>query len=177
MLGAFLNFLFGKRESSAQVAKGRLLFTIAHERANCTAPDYFVQLQGDLIQLISKYIHTNPQDVQIQRNRQENAEILNIILPEKRAEETASMPVSSQGIFARWRAKKPKTANIAKERLLIMIAKNSAGAQMDYFPRLQQEIMNLIANDLSIDPMRIKIYREQQSGCEILNIVLPDRIS
>lgn len=177
-MASFLNFLFGKKENSAEVAKGRLLFSIAHERANRCPADHFVRLQADLIQLITKYIQTDPHEVQIQRNRQENAEILNIILPEINAKESLTeSPEQNTGFFSKWSSsKKPNTASIAKERLLIMIARDDTGHQLDYFPQLQKEIVSLIAEDLSIDPMSIRIQREQQSGCEILNIVLPDGI-
>ena len=175
-MASFLDFLFGKKEASAQIAKGRLLFTIAHERANRYLPDYFVRLQSDLIQLISRYVKTTSDEVQIQRTRQDNAEILNIVLPEfsDSAALTPATPAEDSSFFSGWFNKKPKTASIAKERLLIMIARDENGQEPDFFPQLQREITRLIAGHLAIDPLTIKMQRERQDRCEILNIILPE---
>ena len=176
-MASFLDFLFGKKETSAQIAKGRLLFTIAHERANRDLPDYFVRLQSDLIQLISRYVKTSSDEVQIQRTRQDNAEILNIVLPEFSDRTTLTPTPSTSGdnsLFSGWFSKKPKTASIAKERLLIMIARDENGQEPDFFPQLQREITRLIAGHLAIDPITIKMQREHQDRCEILNIMLPE---
>jgi len=167
---------FTKKETSAEIAKGRLLFTIAHERASRAQPDYFAALQKDLIQLISKYVKTDLESVQIQHDRQKDAEILNIVLPETdgssaEPKESAASGRSWMGFFKR---KKP-SAQIARERLLIMIARDEFdAAAQDYFPRLQKELTMLVANHMAIDPVLIKILRERQEKCEILNVVLPD---
>lgn len=172
---ALWDLLFGKKPRSAEVAKGRLLFTIAHERANRNLPDYFIALQPDLIELISRYINTDPTAVQIQREKQDDAEILNIVLPE--ADTLATKPVVEprRSLTDLWFGKKGGSAEVAKERLMIMIARDGQSHGADYFPELQKEITLLIAETLSIDPATIKVQREHQERCEILNIVLPER--
>ncbi|MEO7401008.1 MAG: cell division topological specificity factor MinE, partial [Polaromonas sp.] len=48
-------------------------------------PDYLPALQRDLIAVISKYIHINPNDIKVNLERQDNLDILEvkIELPDK----------------------------------------------------------------------------------------------
>ena len=55
-----------------------------------------------------------------------------------------------------------------------MIARDENGQEPDFFPQLQREITRLIAGHLAIDPLTIKMQRERQDRCEILNIMLPE---
>lgn len=80
--------LFGKRQKSAAIARERLQIILAHERdgrhAN-TTPDYLPALQRELVEVISKYVSINQDDIKVQLERQDNFEVLevNIVLPEK----------------------------------------------------------------------------------------------
>lgn len=176
-MALLFDFLFNKKPKSAQIAKGRLLFTIAHERANREKPEYFDALQKELIQLISKYVTTDLESVQIQHDRQKDAEILNIVLPENediqsKEEEVEKASRSFRNFFFR----KKTSAEMAKERLYIMIARDENDlAVQDYFPKLQKEVTELIARHMSFDPSLIKVIRERQEKCEILNVILPDK--
>ena len=85
---SFLSFLLGEKKKSASVAKERLQIILAHERSgrNAAEPDYLPDLQRDLIAVISKYVKINPEDIKVQRDREENLEVLEvkIELPEAR---------------------------------------------------------------------------------------------
>ncbi len=84
---SFLARLFGeKKKSTADIAKNRLSLLIAHERAGgSTAADFLPALQRELIEVISKYVAVNPDDIKVQLERQDNYEVLevNIVLPEQ----------------------------------------------------------------------------------------------
>lgn len=72
---SFLSKLFGKRKSSASVAKDRLTIMLAHERVNCKVP-YLNDLRNDIIEVIKKY--TSVEDVKISSQNNQNIEMLEI---------------------------------------------------------------------------------------------------
>lgn len=75
------------------------------------------------------------------------------------------------------RRKRKPTANVAKERLQIILAREHAGRhEPDYLPALKQELMEVVAKYVRIDPDAIKVNLERDGDCEILelNIALPE---
>jgi cell division topological specificity factor len=81
---SFLEYLLGGKKKTASIAKERLQIILAHERAGQGRPDYLPQLQQELIQVISKYISVNQDDIKVQLGKHDNLEVLevNIVLPE-----------------------------------------------------------------------------------------------
>lgn len=77
---SFLSFLLGEKKKTAGVAKERLQIILAHERSGRSAatPDYLPDLQRDLVAVISKYIHINPNDIKVHLERQDNLEVLEV---------------------------------------------------------------------------------------------------
>ena len=53
------------RDKSATVAKERLQVIVAHERAERGRPSYLPKLHSELLEVICKYVHVDPQDVQV----------------------------------------------------------------------------------------------------------------
>jgi cell division topological specificity factor len=85
---SFLARLFGEKKKTAEIAKNRLSLLIAHERsANSPIADFLPALQRELIEVISKYVPVNPDDIKVQLDKQDNVEVLevNIVLPEQSA--------------------------------------------------------------------------------------------
>ncbi|MBL8437612.1 MAG: cell division topological specificity factor MinE [Zoogloeaceae bacterium] len=83
---SLLSLLFGTKQKTASVAKERLQLIIARERTGSgSEPDFLEALQKDLIDVISKYVNINPEDIKVQLEKQGNLEVLdvNIVLPEK----------------------------------------------------------------------------------------------
>ena len=84
---SFLARLFGEKKSkTAETAKNRLSLLIAHERTGGTpAADFLPALQRELIEVISKYVAVNPDDIKVQLDKQDNMDVLEvtIILPEQ----------------------------------------------------------------------------------------------
>lgn len=79
--------LFGEKKNTAAMAKNRLSLLIAHEReAGGVAADFLPALQQELLQVISKYVAVNPDDIKVQLDKQDTYEVLevNIVLPEQR---------------------------------------------------------------------------------------------
>lgn len=84
---SLLDLIFGGKKQSANVAKERLQLIIARERSDGSgsAPDFLPSLQKELIQVISKYVNVNPDDIKVCLEKQDNYEVLevNIVLPEQ----------------------------------------------------------------------------------------------
>jgi len=65
--------LFGKKESSASVARDRLKLVLAHERAANSLP-YMEEMKQELMDVIKKY--TQVKDIQISSQSNQNIDIL-----------------------------------------------------------------------------------------------------
>ncbi len=76
---------------------------------------------------------------------------------------------------------KKKTASVAKERLQIILAHErngqNPGADPDYLPALQKELVAVISKYVAIDPNDLKVNLERQDDLEVLEvkIELPER--
>ncbi|WP_037586536.1 cell division topological specificity factor MinE [Stenoxybacter acetivorans] len=82
---SLIDFLFGKKTASAQIARDRLQIIIAQERGGGnTAPDYLPTLQKELLQVLSKYVPVSLDDIRISHEQQGGVDVLelNITLPD-----------------------------------------------------------------------------------------------
>ena len=77
---SFLSFLLGEKKKTASVAKERLQIILAHERngRSNNRPDYLPALQRELVEVISKYVSINANDIKVHLERQENLEVLEV---------------------------------------------------------------------------------------------------
>jgi cell division topological specificity factor len=77
---------FRKRTQTAQTAKDRLQIIVARERASTggRAPSYLPKLQQELLEVIAKYEKLDLDQVSVNLDRRDGAEVLeiNIVLPE-----------------------------------------------------------------------------------------------
>ena len=74
--------------------------------------------------------------------------------------------------------KKQNTAQLAKERLQIIVAhERSSRGGPDYLPQLKQDILDVIRKYVQIDPEMVSVQLEQRDG-DIsileLNVTLPE---
>ncbi len=77
-----------------------------------------------------------------------------------------------KGLFA----KEEKSASIAKERLQLILSHEHAQAETpDYLPKLQQEIMGVIAKYVKVDREQVQVDFDKKGDCSILelNVTLP----
>ncbi len=73
---------------------------------------------------------------------------------------------------------KPKTAQVAKERLQLIIAhERDGGGNADFLPDLQRELIAVISKYVKVNPDDIRVSLEKQDRYEVLevNIVLPEK--
>jgi len=70
--------------------------------------------------------------------------------------------------------RKKKTANVAKERLqIILAAENINRKGPDFLPQLKQELLAVIAKYVDIDLDLIQVNLERDSDCDILELNIP----
>lgn len=80
--------------------------------------------------------------------------------------------------FFRSRKADATTANLAKERLQIIVAhQRHQRGEPDYLPQLQKELLAVIRKYVPIDDKQVQVALDSQGDCSVLelNIVLPDR--
>ena len=80
-------------------------------------------------------------------------------------------------IFKYLRSRKKNTASVAKERLQIIIAhERKKSGTPDFLPRLQREIVDVIAKYINIDRDQVKVQLERTGNSAVLelNITMPE---
>ena len=73
--------------------------------------------------------------------------------------------------------KTEKTAQLAKERLQIIIAHERGKQEKpDYLAALQKDLLDVVAKYVAIDKNDVKVELERKDGCSILelNVMLPN---
>lgn len=85
--------LFGKKPSSASIARDRLQIIITQERSNRNAsrvPDYLPTLQKEVLEVLSKYVSIKLEDINISHEKHDGVDMLalNITLPDNRLPES-----------------------------------------------------------------------------------------
>lgn len=81
------------------------------------------------------------------------------------------------GLLALFR-RSPPSANVAKERLRIIVAQErSARGGPDYLPLLRRELLEVLRKYVNIEPSDVQINVEREAGHEVLefSVALPDR--
>lgn len=76
-----------------------------------------------------------------------------------------------------FKSSKKNTANIAKERLQIIVAhERGKREQPDYLPKLQQEILDVIRKYVPIEQDQVQVQLDKNDDCSILelNVTLPE---
>lgn len=100
---SIFEFLFGKRSNkTANVARDRLQIIIAQERNTYDkendTPDYLPTLQKELLEVLSKYVKIELNDINIAHEKRDGIDMLelNITLPEsKRVDISEPLPLPS----------------------------------------------------------------------------------
>ncbi|MFT3907729.1 MAG: cell division topological specificity factor MinE [Steroidobacteraceae bacterium] len=73
--------------------------------------------------------------------------------------------------------KTPSSANVAKERLRIIVAQErSARGSPDYLPLLRRELLEVIHKYVNVDPSSVQVSVGQDEGHEVLefSVTLPE---
>lgn len=80
--------------------------------------------------------------------------------------------------FDYFRTRKTGSANVAKERLQIIVAhERGARQQPDYLPALQQELLAVIRKYVQIDDDMVQVEVDRNDNCSVLelNVTLPEK--
>ncbi|WP_437682244.1 cell division topological specificity factor MinE [Sorangium sp. So ce131] len=77
-----------------------------------------------------------------------------------------------------FRRSQPKSADVAKERLQIIVARERVrpAGELDYLPRLKQELLQVISKYERIDLDQVSVNVERSGDCDVLelNVVLSE---
>ena len=82
------------------------------------------------------------------------------------------------GLLALFR-KTPSSANVAKERLRIIVAQErSTRGAPDYLPTLRRELLEVIRRYVNVDPSAVQINLGRDDGHEVLelSVALPGEL-
>lgn len=83
------------------------------------------------------------------------------------------------GLFDYFRKPEKNSANLAKERLQVIVAhqRRDNGAGPDYLPQLQRELLYVIRKYVEVDDSAVNVNLEKDGSVEVLelNVTLPDR--
>lgn len=89
---SIFEFLFGKKTKSANLARDRLQIIIAQERntrdTDNETPDFLPTLQKELLEVLSKYVKIELDDINIAHEKRDGIDMLelNITLPDNKKE-------------------------------------------------------------------------------------------
>lgn len=85
-----MNLFRRPKQTAAQVAKERLQIIVSHEHASKTGPDIVKKLQKELMEVISKYINIDQDQIKVQLERHGDQSVLelNVTLPDGNLEES-----------------------------------------------------------------------------------------
>jgi cell division topological specificity factor len=80
-----LDLFRSKQKNTANQAKQRLQIIIAQGRAERGGPDYLPMLKRELLEVIRKYVHVDPDAVEVNLGTEGEHEVLemNVVLPER----------------------------------------------------------------------------------------------
>ncbi len=81
------------------------------------------------------------------------------------------------GLFDLLRRRKPATASIAKERLLILVSQERATrGGPDYLPLLQRELLEVIRKYVNVDNEAVQVRLDKDGDHDVLelNVTLPE---
>lgn len=79
--------------------------------------------------------------------------------------------------FDFFRAKKPSSASVAKERLQIIVShERRRSTSPDFLPQLQNDILEVVRKYIQINENQVKLSLDRRGDCEVLelNISLSD---
>jgi cell division topological specificity factor len=73
--------------------------------------------------------------------------------------------------------RRPSSASLAKDRLSLIVARERVGTRSgpDYLPRLQQELLAVLAKYERIDLQQVQVSLDRAGDCDVLelNVYLP----
>ena len=69
--------------------------------------------------------------------------------------------------------KRSNTAEVAKERLQIILARERSRNAPDFLPALQEEILKVVSKYIAIDLQEIRVKLEREGDYEVLELNIP----
>ena len=82
---SILDYLLRRQKKTANVAKDRLQIILAREHSDRDGPDYLPAMKRELLEVVSRYIDVDLDQIQVNLDKDGDCEILelNIMLPDQ----------------------------------------------------------------------------------------------
>ncbi|TPW14127.1 MAG: cell division topological specificity factor, partial [Halothiobacillaceae bacterium] len=82
---SILDYLLRRQKKTANLAKDRLQIILAREHSDRDGPDYLPAMKREILEVISRYIAIDMDQIQVNLDKDGSCEILelNIVLPER----------------------------------------------------------------------------------------------
>lgn len=162
--------LFGKKEKkSASIAKERLQIVIKKDNGNNPLLNV---IEDDIVEAIKKYVSIDP--LKVSTNVEENIDILHMNAEVEKPNNSDKDDETS--IFSKlFKKKKNNNAAIAKERLQIIIRKDSGSPK--FSKDLEIDVKNIVMKHIKNNPSNVDIsFDFDDNGKEYLelDVTLPD---
>ncbi len=86
---SILDYLLRRQKKTANLAKDRLQIILAREHSDRDGPDYLPAMKREILEVISRYIAIDMDQIQVNLDKDGSCEILelNIVLPERSQQE------------------------------------------------------------------------------------------
>lgn len=89
---SLFDIFFGRKKTTANVAKERLQIILAHERVmnqdgiDKSDPEWLSRLQQELVDVIAKYVKIDKEDLTVNLEKRDNLELLeiNVTMPDRK---------------------------------------------------------------------------------------------
>lgn len=165
-MGLFDNLFNKKNNRSAMIAKERLQIIVKKDKES---NPIFNIIEDEIIEAIKKYIRIDPNKVST--NIEEEIDIMHVNA------ELEKKIVLEDSFLSKF-FKKKNSASIAKERLQIIISRESGSPK--FSKELEKDIKVIVMKYVKNNPSNIEIsfdFDEEGSEFLELNISLPDSIS
>ncbi|NLA51691.1 MAG: cell division topological specificity factor MinE [Alcaligenaceae bacterium] len=93
---SLLKLLLGERKKSdsAKIAKERISFVLVRDATD--GPDFLPDLQKELIEVISRYVKVNAEDIKVSLDKQDSLEVLEVKIEMSQDEIVAAKEAKSQ---------------------------------------------------------------------------------
>src|SRR5688572_20427106 len=91
---------------------------------------------------------------------------------------SACSEATEMGLLDLFRSRNRGSANVAKERLRIIVAQErSVRGAPDYLPLLKRELLEVIRKYVNVDPEAVQVEVDREDGHEVLelSVTLPDK--
>ena len=94
----WLDKLLGRPSTSATTAKERLQVIVAHERSHRENPEFLIEMQKEIMDVVAKYISIDQDKIKVELGQKGDTSILelNVVIPEEASTMNSKKPTQDK---------------------------------------------------------------------------------